>query len=436
MRWILSVDIENNMINQKFSSSLLSKRYRKDRRFKFYAVASIFFTLTVLVILLGSITTLSIPAFTRHEVTLDIMFDAEQIEDECGDSLKDCYTIDWMYFVYEAVYKYFPDVQMREDQRRLRRLFSIGASKVLREAVMKDMSLIGQTVSVDLPVSDDADLFLKGEIDRDLPQADRLVSDPELIWIDKLVSDHRIKRRFSWFFFTSGDSREPELAGLWGAMVGSFLTIIVTFLVSFPIGVLTALYLEEFAPKNRLTYFIEVNINNLAAVPSIVYGLLGLTIFIIVFDLPRSAPLVGGLVLALMTMPTIIIASRAALQSVPFSIRQAALGIGASPMQVIFHHVLPLATPGILTGTIIGLAQAAGETAPLLLIGMMAFVADIPGGFTEGATVLPAQIFMWANSSEQAFRSKTAAAIIVLVGFLLMMNALALYLRKHYEKKW
>ncbi|MFB0952856.1 MAG: phosphate ABC transporter permease PstA, partial [Rhodospirillales bacterium] len=246
----------------------------------------------------------------------------------------------------------------------------------------------------------------------------------------------RITTSFNTTFFTSADSREPELAGIWGAVSGSFFTMIVTLLLSFPIGVAAAVYLEEFAPKNRITQIIEVNINNLAAVPSIVYGLLGLAVFINFFGLPRSAPLVGGLVLALMTLPTIIIASRVALKAVPPSIREAALGLGASRMQVVSHHVLPLAMPGILTGTIIGMAQALGETAPLLMIGMVAFIVDIPGGITDPATVLPVQVYLWADSPERAFVARTSAAIMVLLAFLIVMNALAVLLRKKFERRW
>ena len=242
--------------------------------------------------------------------------------------------------------------------------------------------------------------------------------------------------RFNATFFSTGDSREPEQAGILGAAVGSLFTLIVTLLLSFPIGVLAAVYLEEFAPKNRWTDLVEVNINNLAAVPSIIFGLLGLAVFLNFFGLPRSAPLVGGMVLALMTLPTIIIAARAALKAVPPSIREAALGIGASKLQVMTHHVLPLAMPGILTGTIIGMAQALGETAPLLMIGMVAFIVDIPGGFTDPATVLPVQIYIWADSPERAFVAKTSAAIMVLLGFLICMNALAIWLRKRFERRW
>ncbi len=268
------------------------------------------------------------------------------------------------------------------------------------------------------------------------PENARRLKDKTLAWALKLKEDGRMEKRFNTTFFTAGDSREPELAGIGGAFIGSMLTLAVTLLLSFPIGVAAAVYLEEFAPKNKWTDLIEVNINNLAAVPSIVFGLLGLAVFINFFGMPRSAPLVGGVVLTLMTLPTIIIASRAALKSVPPSIREAALGVGASPLQTVTHHVLPLAMPGMLTGTIIGMAQALGETAPLLMIGMVAFVVDLPGGVFDPSTVLPVQIYLWADSPERAFVEKTSAAIMVLLAFLITMNALAVYLRKKFERRW
>ncbi len=269
-----------------------------------------------------------------------------------------------------------------------------------------------------------------------VPESDRRLNDQEVSWLQALDDRGALETRFNATFFTSGDSREPEQAGIWGAVVGSFFTLLTTLIISFPIGVLAAVYLEEFAPKNRWTDLIEVNINNLAAVPSIVFGLLGLAMFLNFFGMPRSAPLVGGMVLALMTLPTIIIASRAALKAVPPSIREAALGVGASKLQVVTHHVLPLAMPGILTGTIIGMAQALGESAPLLMIGMVAFIVDVPGGFTDPATVLPVQIYIWADSPERAFEAKTSAAIMVLLAFLIFMNALAVLLRKQFERRW
>jgi len=274
------------------------------------------------------------------------------------------------------------------------------------------------------------------------PESERKLSDKEIIWLDKLKQDGRVSKQFNTQFFTHGASREAEVAGIWGAVVGTFFTMMVTLALSFPIGVGAAIYLEEFAPQNKFTDLIEVNINNLAAVPSIVFGLLGLAVFLNLFGMPRSAPIVGGMVLALMTLPTIIIASRAALKAVPPSIKEAALGLGASQMQAVFHHSLPLAMPGILTGSIIGMAQALGETAPLLMIGMVAFIVDIPGaagfaqGFTDPATVLPVQIYMWADFPEQLFQQKTAAAIVVLLLFLVAMNAMAVILRKRFERRW
>ncbi len=268
------------------------------------------------------------------------------------------------------------------------------------------------------------------------PESNRKFSDREVAVADRMVAENLVESHWAEIFFTKGASREPELAGIWGAVVGSFFTMIITLMLSFPLGVAAAVYLEEFAPKNWITNIIEVNINNLAAVPSIVFGLLGLAVFLNFFELPRSAPLVGGMVLALMTLPTIIIASRAALKAVPPSIREAALGVGASNLQAVFHHVLPLAMPGILTGTIVGMAQALGETAPLLMIGMVAFVVDIPGGITDPATVLPVQIYMWADFPEPGFQQKTAAAIMVLLVFLVIMNAIAVFLRQQFERRW
>ena len=273
----------------------------------------------------------------------------------------------------------------------------------------------------------------------DIPAAGRLITDRQIVWTRALEQRGYVERQFNTLLFTNADSREPELAGLRGAFIGSILTMLITMVLAVPVGIGAAIYLEEFAPKNRLTELIEVNINNLAAVPSIVFGL-GLAVFLNLWGLPRSAPLVGGMVLALMTLPTVIISSRAALKAVPPSIREAALGVGASKTQAVFHHVLPLAAPGMLTGAIIGLAQALGETAPLLMIGMVAFVADAPSlgfsGFGEPATVLPVQIFIWASSAERAYEALTAAAIIALLGLMVVLNAAAIYLRRRFERRW
>ncbi len=268
------------------------------------------------------------------------------------------------------------------------------------------------------------------------PEADRRINDKEVIWLSSLRDAGLVTSAFNFPFFQRGDSREAEIAGVLGGMIGSALTLLVTLMLSLPIGVAAAIYLEEFAPRNRITQLIEVNINNLAAVPSIVFGLLGLAVFLNFFGLPRSSAMVGGMVLALMTLPTIIIASRAALRAVPPSIREGALGVGASHQQAVFHHVLPLAMPGIFTGTIIGMAQALGETAPLLMIGMVAFIVDVPTGFSDAATVLPVQIFLWSDLPEAAFQAKTAGAIMVLLGFLFLMNALAVILRRQFERRW
>jgi phosphate transport system permease protein len=279
-------------------------------------------------------------------------------------------------------------------------------------------------------------MLAKGKINRATVAAQRRLSDRQIDWIDQLSGQGRLQTRFNVALFTNGDSREPELAGIRGALMGSFYMLIVTIALAFPLGVAAAVYLEEFAPKNRWADLIEVNINNLAAVPSIVFGLLGLAVFVNWLGMPRSAPLVGGLVLALLTLPVIIIASRAAIKAVPPSIREAALGIGASRMQVVFHHVLPLALPGMLTGAIIGMSRALGETAPLLMIGMVAFIVDVPSGFTNPATALPVQIFLWADSPERAFAERTSAAIIVLLGFLLLMNLAAIIMRKKAGRQW
>jgi phosphate transport system permease protein len=315
-------------------------------------------------------------------------------------------------------------------------MLSAGAPYLLRDRVLGDPSLIGRTIDIVVPLADPIDQLHKGITPRDVPQDQRRVNDLQLAYYDQLVAGGLISAPFNWALFTSADSRFPEMAGLAGALVGSFYALLVCFLISFPVGIAAAIYLEEFARKNRWSDLVEVNINNLAAVPSVVFGLLGLAVFLGFFGLPRSAPLVGGMVLSLMTLPTIIIATRAALKAVPPSIREAAFGIGASRHQVVMHHVLPLAMPGILTGTIIGLAQALGETAPLLLIGMNAFITSAPGGLTDPATALPTQIFIWADSPERGFVARTSAAILVLIGFLIFMNAIAIFLRQKLERKW
>jgi phosphate transport system permease protein len=408
----------------------LAGRYRAERRFRLYGLCAIIASLLFLALLFLSIVGKGYPAFEQTFIRLDIFFDPSILHQEALAGA------DYQALIKQSLRKMFPDVTGRRDKRELYGLVSSGASFLLREKVLKHPDTIGTTRAVWIPADDDVDMLIKGNFDRLAPESGRRLKDKQLAWIDRLSAEGRIEKKFNTTFFTAGDSREPELAGIRGALVGSFLVLTVTLVLSFPIGVATAVYLEEFAPRNRWTDLIEVNINNLAAVPSIVFGLLGLAVFLNFFGLPRSAPLVGGLVLTLMTLPTIIIAGRSALKSVPPSIREAALGVGASKLQMVTHHVLPLALPGILTGTIIGMARALGETAPLLMIGMVAFIVEIPHSFTDPATVLPVQIFLWADSPERAFVERTSAAIMVLLAFLIAMNAAAVILRRRFEKRW
>ena len=589
----------------------LAKRYASERRFKAYGFVAILISAAFLVLLLTTVITKGLGAFTVHRVTLPIDLTAAKVDPKNTDDPAVLAKANYRGIVRDGLRELFPFVKNRGDKKKLYGLISSGAGVLLRREVIDDPAIIGDTADRSILMSDTADLYLKGMVSRTVdipsngvasatgtegdikilstandfvtilaevknelaghasrvrneiegrkrsvrqlkaqiedlgktiaaepvgstrkarldedkaskardlaaisaqidsltseattfeqrasavnareqmntalpsyiikinggavkvtavdsagvegkvliplqstddaaggkwqiekivvPEAARKLDDREIVWLDRLVADNRVENALNTIFFTSGASREPEMAGIWGAVVGSFFTMLVTLLLAFPLGVAAAIYLEEFAPKNRWTHLIEVNINNLAAVPSIVFGLLGLAVFLSVFGLPRSAPLVGGMVLALMTLPTIIIASRAALKAVPPSIREAALGVGASKIQTVFHHVLPLAMPGILTGTIIGMAQALGETAPLLMIGMVAFIVDVPGGPVDPSTVLPVQIYMWADFPEPAFQQKTAAAIMVLLGFLILMNALAVILRKRFERRW
>ena len=582
-------------------------RYRAEARFKFYGLAAIGLTALFLVVVLSDIVVRGYPAFWQNRLVLDVPVDRAEVDPQGTRDPAVIRAADFHALVRNALRAQFPDVSDRAGRRLLDGILSSGASDVLRERVVADPSLIGQTVKVPALMSDDADLYYKGigtrigqrpgrgiltpsattgevvllsssndfapdivtvkqamsvqarairkdadtlrpiirsiearkaelerglalapastSLQRDLasltgeieslsqrvkelddqaaalqtrfdgaaieeplddkvpsllvavngglvkitqlgnakatgtvllplestadagpgkwqiltystPESNRRVSDREVAWLERLQDKALVEKVFNWSFFTSGDSREPELAGIKGALIGSALTLLVTLVLCLPIGVAAAIYLEEFAPKNRMTEIIEVNINNLAAVPSIVFGLLGLAVFLNFVGLPRSAPLVGGLVLALLVLPTIIIASRAALKAVPPSIKEAALGVGASQQQAIFHHVLPLAMPGIMTGTIIGMAHALGETAPLLMIGMVAFIVEAPKGITDAATVLPVQIYLWSDLPEIAFQAKTAAAIMVLLVFLFAMNGTAIYLRKMFERRW
>jgi len=414
----------------------LRRRYAAERRFRFLGMGAVMLGLLFVAVLFLDIVAKGYTAFQQTYIRLPIQFEA-QVIDPAGSRAPDTLSqADYRKLVRTALKTRFPQVSGRRDRQALYRLLSPGAPQQLREMVMADPGLIGTESEVRLLADDDIDMLTKGQIDRTAPESERRVKDRTLGWVDTLVADGRLEKRFNTGFFTNGTSREPELAGIAGALMGSFYTLALTLLFSSPIAVGAALYLEEFAPKNRWTDFIEVNINNLAAVPSIVFGLLGLVVFINFFGVPRSTPLVGALVLTLMTLPTIIIAGRAALKSVPPSIREAALGVGASPLQTRFHHVLPSALPGMLTGTIIGMARALGETAPLLMIGMIAFIVDIPGGITDPATVLPVQVYLWADSPERGFMERTSAAIMILLGFLIAMNVTAVWLRQKFERRW
>ncbi len=414
----------------------LKKRYAAERRFKMYGIAAILLALSFITLLFTTIISTGLPAFTETVIKIDVELSEDVIDPKGTRAPGDLLRANYRKVIFNSIEAKVPEAQTRSQKRQLRAMLSRGAAFQIQQLVVDDPSLIGQTLSLTVPMSSDLDLYKKGVITREVDEGSRRVSDQQMDWFNDLEDRGIVTTQFNFTFFTAADSREPELAGIRGAITGSFLTLLVTLLLSFPIGVAAAVYLEEFAPKNRITQIIEVNINNLAAVPSIVFGLLGLAMFINFFGLPRSAPLVGGMVLALMTLPTIIIASRAALKAVPPSIREAALGLGASKMQVVGHHVLPLAMPGMLTGTIIGMAQALGETAPLLMIGMVAFIVDVPGGLTDASTVLPVQIFLWADSPERAFVARTSAAIMVLLAFLVCMNALAVLLRKKFERRW
>jgi phosphate transport system permease protein len=487
---------------KKADPGLIARRYAAERRFRLYGMTALVLTTAFLAVLLVDIVSRSIPAFTQYSAVLEVKVDPEKV-----DPAKPA-AGDFEGLVKAAWRDQFPGATSRADRRELNALVSTGGGDELRRRVLADPALIGQTVKVPVMLSDDADIYLKGQVTGlsrvsgqgplqiradgenvflsgqglepgtivqagggafkigpegpsaaaevitapasisevaagqwqilkfGVPEADRKVSDRAAVWLEMMREKGVLERQIAWNFFLNGDSREAELAGILGSVMGSLMVVFVTVALSLPVGVAAAIYLEEFAPKNRLTEIIEVNINNLAAVPSIIFGLLGLAVFLGFFGMPRSIPLVGGIVIALMSLPTIIIASRAAVRAVPPSIREAALGVGASHQQAVFHHVLPLAMPGIMTGTILAVANAIGETAPLLLIGMVAFIVDIPKGFFESATVLPVQIYLWSDLPERAFEARTAAAIVMLLVIMMMLNALAIYLRKKFERRW
>ena len=426
------------------NKDLLKKRYKKEKRFILIGRIAVSLTIIFLVILLGSIILRGISGFYTTNISLKTNLLEEIIDPAQNKNADEIFKASWRKVSRTAIYNILDDYNdsknieksTRKEKRDFIRLFSRSSEFYVRDYTLKNINNIGEVVTINVPASSLVDQYLKGKIDINLDESNRPISDAQISWINFMVEKNMIEKKFNVSFFSNGDSRNSEEAGILGAMVGSFLALMVTIIAAFPLGVMSAIYLEEFAPKNKFTNFIEVNINNLAAVPSIVFGLLGLAIFLNFFGLPRSSPLAGGLVLALMTLPTIIISSRVAIKSVPPSIREAAMGVGASKMQSVFHHVMPLAIPGILTGTIIGMARALGETAPLLMMGMVAFIVDVPQSITDPSTVLPAQIFLWSDQPERGFEEKTASATIILLGFLLTMNALAVFLRYKYERKW
>lgn len=419
---------------QLVTASLKSRR-RQETSFKLLGIAAIFMALFFLASLMFSILSKGLPGFFQYYITLEVELDRERL-DPAGD-LSDQSLFDGQAkkIIQEAILAE-TGAKKRREKKAARKLLSNGSDLRLVSYVKANPELLNSRQLVKFALDDDADSYFRGFVKKQTPEKQRRLSDLQIDYLDQLQADGLVSYEISDYLFFGSASRNAEMAGIKGAAIGSLLTLVVCFVIAFPIGVATAVYLEEFAPKNKITELIEININNLAAVPSVVFGILGLAIFINIFGMPRSIPLVGGMVLALMTLPTIIISSRAAIKAVPPSIRDGALGVGASKVQATMHHVVPLAIPGMLTGTIIGMAQALGETAPLLMIGMVAFIVDIPGGVTDPGTVLPVQIFMWADFAERMFIQKTSSAIIILLLFLIIMNGGAIWLRKKLERRW
>ena len=428
------------MNNQNYEQAIrksLKRRYAKEVRLKLYGILSISFALSFLAIFLYTIFINGYTALQQSQTLISVQLPSEKILNEDGKlDIKKSRNFNWSGLVKKSFRSSFPEVNEQLEKRNLSSLVSENAGYQLRLKVENGYFEMGSKVQTWIKTSDDVDMLMKGHMDRSSPEKNRRLSDKQIEWIDKLKEEGKLDLFFNSTFFTKADSREPESAGILGAAVGSAFALLITLMPALPLAVMSAIYLEYFAKPGKITDFIEVNINNLAAVPSIVFGLLGLAVFLGFFGMPRSVPLVGGMVLALMTLPTIIIATRASIRAVPTSIRDAALGLGASKMQAATDHILPLAAPGILTGTIIGMAQALGETAPLLMIGMVAFIVDVPDTITSPATALPVQIFMWSDSAERAFSERASLAIMVLLVFLISMNIAAVFLRKKYETKW
>ena len=424
------------MNNTEIIKKSLMKRHLAESRFKTYGILGIISATVFLIVILSTIFIEGKSAFKSTYIKLDVFFDPSIIDPDGTRDIDEIRFANYRKVIKKSLKNYFPEVIEKEEMKSLTELISSSEEENLMQAVLKNNDLIGANKKVWLKASSKIDIIHKNPEMKDLSESNRLISDKELEWFDKLTRNGDVNFSLNKIFFLKADSTEPEQAGILGSILGSFFTLVITLILSFPIAVAAGVFLEELAPKNRLTDIIEININNLAAVPSIIFGLLGLAIFLNVMHLPRSAPIVGGMVLALMTLPTIIIATRVSLKAVPPSIREAAVGLGATKFQSVIHHVLPLAIPGIATGTIIGMSRALGESAPLLLIGMVAFIVDIPGSFTDSATVLPVQIYLWKSTAARGFVELTAAGVIVLLTFLILMNALAIYVRNKFEKKW
>lgn len=425
----------NNSVAKEKIVSLRKKRSLEDKRFKYYGFTAMCLSLAVLVFLLYTIFSKGYTAFQKTIVLLEVDYNQEVLKLTPDSSDEEMEKGKFFRVKKQAIENFFPDLS-KSDIKLVKKLFSINVDKEIKDYFLDNPEVINTKQQIWVTAHSDVDQLLKGNSRRDVPEDRRKLNDIQLSYVDQLVEENRVKQVFNNFFFTKADSRHPEIAGVAGSFMGSLFTLFTVFILSFPIAIGASVYLEEFAPKNRITELIEVNISNLAAVPSIVFGLLGLGVLLNVFGLPRSTPLVGGSVLALMTLPTIIIACRASLKAVPPSIKEGALAVGATKTQAVFHHVVPLALPGTLTGTIIGLAQALGETAPLIMIGMIAFIPNIPTGLTEPSAALPVQIYLWVESAERGFQEKSAAAIMVILIFLFMMNAIAVFLRNRFERKW
>ena len=413
----------------------LQKRYASEKRLKSYGIISICLALTFVGLLVFKVLSEGSSAFVKTSIQLELNFDHKLLNTSKQPTKEEIEDIDFYDFTLQHILKVFP-TSNRDEEKQLIKLFTSDFEFEVKKYFKANPDILNKVITLNITASSDLDQLHKGNYQRDIPENRRKISNFQLKIYDQLLEKKKINKIFNNYFFTNGDSRNPEIAGIGGAMLGSFFSILVCLIIAFPIALLAAVYLEEFAPKNKFTDFIEININNLAAVPSIVFGLLGLGILLNVFELPRSTSLVGGITLALMTLPRIIIPCRASLKAVPPSIREAALAVGASKVQSVIHHVVPLAMPGTLSGTIIGLAQALGETAPLLLIGMVAFVVQVPGSPLDPSASLPVQVFLWSESAERGFVEKTSATIMVLLGFLIIMNSIAVYARQKFEKKW